>query len=149
LFPSYSNAEIKNKIINQNLNDVSNLNCDNIDNQECIARALEISACSLIYEINDGKSINEAFQISNKILIKNLRINNLKLLNLFEKDGLIKKEIQVNALERIGFCKEEIKLAIPKLIKSIDKKTKLNKSQIEKLADEFPSYYLSIFKQKT
>ena len=33
-------------------------------------------------------------------------------------------------------------------MKNIDKKTKLNKSQIENLAATFPSYYLGLFKQK-
>ena len=36
--------------------------------KECISRALGISACSWIYEINYGKDADEAFKISNRIL---------------------------------------------------------------------------------
>ena len=146
--PFNANAAPKIKKDNLNLDDVFNLSCKNIENQECISRALGISACSLIYEINYGKDIDEAFKISNSILITTLKNKNLKLDNVFEKDGSIKKEIQVNASQRIGFCKKETKLAIPKLMKNIDKKTKLNKSQIENLAATFPSYYLGLFKPK-
>ena len=144
--PFNANATPKNK--NDNLNDLFNLSCKNIEKQECISRALGISACSWIYEINYGKDTDEALKISNGILKTNLKNKNLNLDNIFEKDGSIRKEIQVNASTRIGFCKEQIKLAIPILMKNIDKKTKLNKSQIESLATTFPSYYLGLFKQK-
>ena len=133
---------------NLKLIDLFNLSCKNIEYQECISRALGISACSWIYEINYGKDTDEALKISNGILKTNLKNKNLNLDNIFEKDGSIRKEIQVNASIRIGFCKEQTKLAIPILMKNIDKKTKLNKSQIESLASTFPSYYLGLFKQK-
>ena len=142
------NANAAPKIKKDNLNDVFNLSCKNIENQECISRALGISACSWIYEINYGKDKDEAFKVSNEILKNTLKNKNLNLDNIFEKDGFIKKEIQVIASTRIGFCKEQTKLAIPILMKNIDKKTKLNKSQIESLATTFPSYYLGLFKQK-
>ena len=146
--PFNANAAPKNKKDNLKFDDVFNLSCKNIDNQECISRALGISACSWIYEINYGKDKDEAFKVSNGILKTTLKNKNLKLDNIFEKDGSIRKEIQVNASKRIGFCKEQTKLAIPILMKNIDKKTKLNKSQIESLASTFPSYYLGLFKQK-
>ena len=144
--PFNANAAPKIKKNNLNLDDVFNLSCKNIENQECISRALGISACSWIYEINYGKDADKAFQISNRILTTTLKNKNLDLDNIFEKDGSIKSEIQVNASKRIGFCKEQTKLAIPILMKNIDKKTKLNKIQIESLAANFPAYYLSLFK---
>ena len=148
LLPFNVKASSNSKKENLNLLDLFNLSCKNIENQECISRALGISACSWIYEINYGKDSDEAFKISNSILIKNLKNKNLNLDNIFEKDGSINNEIQIFASKRIGFCKEETKLAIPKLMKNIDKKTKLNNSQIENLAATFPSYYLGLFKQK-
>ena len=141
------NANAAPKIKKDNLNDVFNLSCKNIKNQECISRALGISACSWIYEINYGKDTDEALKISNGILKTTLKNKNLNLDNIFEKDGSLKKEIQINASKELAL-KEETKLAIPILMKNIDKKTKLNKSQIESLAATFPSYYLGLFKQK-
>ena len=146
--PFNANAAPKIKKDNLKFDDIFNLSCKNIENQECISRALGISACSWIYEINYGKDKDEAFKVSNGILKTTLKNKNLNLENIFEKDGSIRKEIQVNASTRIGFCKEQTKLAIPILMKNIDKKTKLNKSQIESLASTFPSYYLGLFKQK-
>ena len=146
--PFIANAAPKIKKDNLNLHNIFNLSCKNIENQECISRALGISACSWIYEINYGNDTDEAFKLSNDILRTTLKNKNLNLDDIFEKDGSIKKEIQVNASQRISFCKKETKLAIPKLLKNIDKKTKLNKSQIENLAATFPSYYLGLFRQK-
>ena len=145
--PFNANAAPKIKKDNLNLDDVFNLSCKNIENQECISRALGISACSWIYEINYGKDKDEAFKISNGILKTTLKNKNLNLDNIFEKDGSIKKEIQINASKRIDFCKEKTILAIPKLMKNIDIKTELNKTQLESLAATFPSYYLGLFKQ--
>ena len=141
-------ASSNSKKENLNLIDLFNLSCKNIENQECISRALGISACSWIYEINYGKDADEAFKISKSILKKTLKSKNLNLDNIFEKDGSINNEIKVFASKRIDFCKEQIKLAIPILMKNIDKKTKLNNSQIENLAATFPSYHLGLFKQK-
>ena len=146
--PFNANAAPKIKKDNLSLDDVFNLSCKNIEKQECISRALGISACSWIYEINYGKDKDEAFKISNGILKTTLKNKNLNLDNIFEKDGSIKKEIQINASKRIDFCKEKTILAIPKLMKNIDIKTELNKTQLESLAATFPSYYLGLFKQK-
>ena len=146
--PFNANAAPKIKKDNLNLDDVFNLSCKNIENQECISRALGISACSWIYEINYGNDKDEAFKISNGILKTTLKNKNLNLDNIFEKDGSIKKEIQINASKRIDFCKDKTILAIPKLMKNIDIKTELNKTQLESLAATFPSYYLGLFKQK-
>ena len=146
--PFNANAAPKIKKDNLKFDDIFNLSCKNIENQECISRALGISACSWIYEINYGKDADEAFKISNSLLIKTLKNKNLNLDKIFEKDGSINNQIKVFASKRIGLCKEETKIAIPKLMKNIDKKTKLNNSQIENLAATFPSYYLGLFKQK-
>ena len=64
--PFIANAAPKIKKDNLNLNNKFNLSCKNIENQECISRALGISACSWIYEINYGKDADEAFKISNR-----------------------------------------------------------------------------------
>ena len=91
--------------------------CDEIGNDDCIARALGVGACSWIFEINKDKEPAEALKISDTVLIALLKGNNLYLKSMLEKDGLIKTNIKKEATYRMNFCREETKKAIPKLVK--------------------------------
>ena len=66
---------------------------------------------------------------------------------MLEKDGLIKKNIKKEATYRINFCREEIKKAIPKLIKKLPEGVVLDEEKIENLTRVFPLQYLSMFEQ--
>ena len=66
------------------------LPCDEIGNDDCIARALGVGACTWIFEINKDKETGEALKISDTVLIALLKGNNLDLKSMLEKDGLIK-----------------------------------------------------------
>ena len=94
------------------------LPCDEIGNDECIARALGIGACTWIFEINKDIETGEALKISDAVLIALLKGNNLDLKLMLQKDGLIKNNIKKEAIYRINFCREETKKAIPKLIRN-------------------------------
>jgi len=94
------------------------LPCNEIGNDDCIARALGVGACTWIFGINKDKEPAEALKISDAVLIALLKGNNLDLKSMLEKDGLIKKNIKKEATYRINFCREETEKAIPKLIKN-------------------------------
>ena len=68
--------------------------CDEIGNDDCIARALAVGACTWIFEINKDKETREAFKIADAVLIALLKGNNLDLKSMLEKDGLIKNNIK-------------------------------------------------------
>ena len=70
------------------------LPCDEIGNDDCIARALGVGACTWIFGINKDKQPAEALKISDTVLIALLKGNNLDLKSMFEKDGLIKTNIK-------------------------------------------------------
>ena len=123
------------------------LPCDEIGNDECIARALGVGACTWIFEINKDKETGEALKISDNVLIALLKGNNLDLKSMLEKDGLIKNNIKKEATYRINFCREETKKAIPKLIKKLPEGVVLDKEKIENLTSVFPLQYLSMFEQ--
>ena len=123
------------------------LPCDEIGNDDCIARALGVGACSRIFGINKDKEPEEALKISDTVLIALLKGNNLDLKSMLEKDGLIKKNIKKEATYRINFCREETKKAIPKLIKKLPKDVVLDEKRIENLTRVFPLQYLSMFEQ--
>ena len=55
------------------------------------------------------------------------------------------KKTSNKATYRINFCKEETKLAIPKLIKKLPEGVELDEKRIENLATVFPLQYLSMF----
>ena len=123
------------------------LPCDEIGNDDCIARALGVGACTWIFEINKDKETGEALKIAKNVLIALLKGNNLDLKSMLEKDGLIKNNIKKEATYRINFCKEETKKAIPKLIKKLPEGVVLDEERIEDLTSVFPLQYLSMFEQ--
>ena len=80
-------------------------------------------------------------------LNKKIKIDNLDLKSMLEKDGLIKNNIKKEATYRINFCREETKKAIPKLIKKLPEGVVLDEKRIEDLTRVFPLQYLSMFEQ--
>ena len=86
------------------------LPCDEIGNDDCIARALGVGACTWIFGINKDKEPAEALKIADTVLIALLKGNNLDLKSMLEKDGSIKTNIKNEATYRINFCREEKKL---------------------------------------
>ena len=123
------------------------LPCDEIGDDDCIARALGVGAGTWIFEINKDKETGEALKISDTVLIALLKGNKLDLKSMLEKDGLIKNNIKKEASYRINICREETKKAIPKLIKKLPEGVVLDEERIEDLTSVFPLQYLSMFEQ--
>ena len=123
------------------------LPCNEIGNDDCIARALGVAACTWIFGINKDKEPAEALKISDTVLIALLKGNNLDLKSMLEKDGLIKTNIKKEATYRMNFCREETKKAIPKLVKKLPEGVELDAEKIENLTSVFPLQYLSMFEQ--
>ena len=123
------------------------LPCDEIGNDDCIARALGVGACTWIFGINKDKEPAEALKISDTVLIALLKGNNLDLQSMLEKDGLIKANIKKEATYKINFCREETKKAIPKLITKLPEGVVLDEERIENLTNVFPLQYLSMLEQ--
>ena len=123
------------------------LPCNEIGNDDCIARALGVAACTWIFGINKDKEPAEALKISDTVLIALLKGNNLDLKFMLVKDGLIKTNIKKEATYIINFCREETKKAIPKLVKKLPEGVELDEERIENLTSVFPLQYLSMFEQ--
>ena len=123
------------------------LPCNEIGNDDCIARALGVGACTWIFGINKDKEPAEALKISDTVLIALLKGNNLDLKSMLEKDGLIKTNIKKEATYRMNFCREETKKAIPKLVKKLPEGVELDEESIENLTSGFPLQYVSMFEQ--
>jgi len=150
LFPFSAHAgfpEGENGYDLKKIEDSFRLPCDEIGNDDCIARALGVGACTWIFEINKDKEPAEALKISDTVLIALLKGNNLDLKSMLEKNGLIKTNIKKEATYRINFCREETKKAIPKLIKKLPDGVVLDEERIEKFSRVFPLQYLSMFEQ--
>ncbi len=123
------------------------LPCDEIGNDDCIARALGVGACTWIFGINKDKEPSEALKIADSVLIALLKGNDLDLKSMLKKDGLIKENIKKEATYRINYCREATKKAIPKLIKKLPEGVVLDAERIENLTILFPLQYLSMFEQ--
>ena len=85
------------------------LPCDEIGNDDCIARAFGVGACTWVFGIKNGKESKEALRIADDVLIALLKGNKLDINSIFEKDGSIKEGIQKEAVYRINFCREATK----------------------------------------
>ena len=134
LFPFYAQAgfpEGENGIDLKKIEESLRLPCDEIGNDECIARALGVGACNWIFGINKDKEPAEALKISDTVLIALMEGNNLYLKSILEKDGLIKTNKKKEATYRINFCREETKKAIPKLIKKLPEGVVLDEERLE------------------
>ena len=150
LFPFSANAgfpEGENGYDLKKIEESFRLPCDEIGNDDCIARALGVGACTWIFEINKDNETGEALKIADSVLIALLKGNNLDLKSILEKDGLIKANVKKEATYRINFCREETKKAIPKLIKKLPEGVVLDKERIENLTNVFPLQYLSMLEQ--
>ena len=149
LFPFYAQAgfpEGENGYDLKKIEESFRLPCDEIGNEDCIARALGVGACTWVFGINKDKDPAEALKISDTVLIALLKGNNLDLKSMLEKDGLIKTNIKKEATYRINFCREE-KNPIPKLVKKLPEGVVLDEERIESLTSVFPLQYLSMFEQ--
>jgi len=150
LFPASSQAgfpEGENGYDLKKIEESFRLPCDEIGDDDCIARALGVGACTWIFGINKDKEPAEALKIADTVLIALLKGNNLDLKSMIEKDGLIKTNIKKEATYRINFCREETKKAIPKLIKKLPEGVVLDEERVENLTRVFPLQYLSMFEQ--
>ena len=123
------------------------LPCDEIGNDECIARAFGVGACTWVFGIKKGKESKEALRIADEVLIALMKGNNLDINSIFEKDGSIKEAIVKEAVYRINFCKDVTKLAMPNLIKKLPEGVELDEEKIDNLTNVFPLQYLSMFEQ--
>jgi len=103
LFPFYAQAgfpEGENGYDLKKIEESFRLPCDEIGNDDCIARALGVGACTWIFGINKDKEPAEALKIADNVLIALLKGNNLDLKSMLEKDGLIKNDIENNLIYR-------------------------------------------------
>ena len=97
LFPFYAQAgfpEGENGYDLKKIEESFRLPCDEIGNDDCIARALGVGACTWVFGINKDKEPTEALKIADSVLIALLKGNNLDLKSMLEKDGLIKNNIK-------------------------------------------------------
>ena len=85
------------------------LPCDEIGNDDCIARALGVGACTWIFGINKDKEPAEALKIADTVLISLLKGNNLDLKSMLEKDGLIKTNIKKKLLTELTSAEKKQK----------------------------------------
>ena len=59
------------------------LPCDEIGNDECIARAFGVGACTWVFGIKKGKESKEALRIADEVLIGEIKLINIDRRNNF------------------------------------------------------------------
>ena len=112
LFPVFTQAgfpEGENGYDLKKIEESFRLPCDEIGNDDCIARALGVGACTWIFGINKDKEPVEALKIADTVLIALLKGNNLDLKSMLEKDGLIKTNIKKKLLTELTSAEKKQK----------------------------------------
>ena len=122
------------------------LPCSEIGNDQCLSRAVAMGGCIYSFEIIKGKGNKDALRKSDEVLIALLDGNDLDINKMFEKDGSIKNDIRTEVINRINFCREATKEAIPSLVK-LPVGMEMNEERLEILTNTYPQYYLHMFEQ--
>ena len=117
------------------------LPCDEIGNDDCIARVIGINACTFLFGINKGKKVKEAIGIADLTFASIMKANNLDINTIFEKDGSIKKEVKEEAIYRINMCSDATRESIPFLLKQKNG-GEATEEKIEGLTKTFPYSWL-------
>ena len=92
--------------------------CDKYGNDSCTARFLAMEACTFMIAINSGKPPYEALEIASDMFALTMKGNNLEISSMYDNFGKIKPAIKSEAIERIGFCRDATKEAMPILFKA-------------------------------
>ena len=92
--------------------------CPKYGEESCTARFLAMEACTFMFGINSRKTPQEAFEIANDMFALTMQGNNLEISSMYNESGKIKPAIKSEAIERIGFCKDATKEAMPILYKA-------------------------------
>ena len=92
--------------------------CSEYGEESCTARFLAMEACTFMFGINSRKTPQEAFEIANDMFALTMQGNNLEISSMYNESGKIKPAIKSEAIERIGFCRDATKEAMPILYKA-------------------------------
>ena len=92
--------------------------CPKYGEESCTARFLAMEACTFMFGINSRKTPQEAFEIANDMFALTMQGNNLEISSMYNESGKIKPAIKSEAIERIGFCRDATKEAMPILYKA-------------------------------
>ena len=121
------------------------LPCDEIGSDNGIARSLGISACTWMFQVRDGMNTKDALPLSDEVFVALMKGNNLDINQMFDENGLIKKTIKEEAIQRIRICRKATIQALPNLIKDLPKGIDLSNERKQGLANAFPMEYLRMF----
>ena len=120
------------------------LDCEEYGDDSCSARFLTMAGCTYVMGINSGKSTGESMEIGSELFVAMMKGHNLSASNMFDKENNLKKEIRKEALERLGFCENEIDKSVKNLyqkkmgkIPDYDLMKKLSKGFLWWFLDEF------------
>ena len=117
------------------------LPCDEIGNDDCIARVIGINACTFSFGVKQGLTIKEAINTADTTFAAIMKANNLDINTVFEKDGSIKKEVKEEAIYRINMCSDATRESIPFLLKQKNG-GEATEDKIEGLTKTFPYSWL-------
>ena len=92
--------------------------CPKYGEESCTARFLAMEACTFMIAINSEKPPYEAWEIASDMFALTMNGNNLEISSMYDESGKIKPAIKSEAIERIGFCKDATKEAMPILYKA-------------------------------
>ena len=94
----------------------------------------------LVFGIEANKELPESIKNSDLIFRALMKGNNLDVNSIFDENLSMKKDVKVEAIKSINWCRENIKLSIPKLTNLPIEE--LDENRLEELTETFPKFYL-------
>ena len=117
------------------------LPCSEYGEESCIARFLAMEACTFIFGLNSGKPPQEAMNIASDMFVLIMQGNKLKLSDMYNQSGKIKPAIKSEAINRVAYCRDATKEALPKLYK-VQKGEDPSPEMLEGLTANFGQWYV-------
>ena len=118
------------------------LDCKDYGMESCVSRIIGLSACIYPMGVNQGIAPTKAQEISDVLFSTMTAKHKIPFDYLFNPDETMKANIRGESIERIGYCRDAIKEAIPVIYKAFNEKP-LEEERIDEFTDIYPLWYIN------
>ena len=123
------------------MGDMVLLDCKEYGLESCISRIIGMSACTYAWSVNQGTEPSIAQGYSDILFSTMAKKHMIPFNALFNPDDTMKVNIRGESIERIGFCRDAIKKAVPVMYEAFNGKP-LEEEKIDELTDVYPYWYV-------
>ena len=117
------------------------LDCKDYGMESCVSRIIGLSACIYPMGVNQGIEPKKAQEISDVLFSTMTKKHKIPFNYLFNIDDTMKANIKGESIERIGYCRDAIKEAIPVMYEAFNERPP-EEDRIDEFTDIYPYWYI-------